>query len=148
MKQCLFLFTLFVLSTMDGFAQQNEADKKAAQNAVVVFFDGLAETDTEKIRSACTDDVIILEHGLIWNFDSLAIRINSRKGKATDFKRINELDFLDTRVSGKVAWLYYRNKATITANGKTFVVKWLESAVLNKVNREWKIQLLHSTDVE
>jgi len=140
---CIFLFCI----TNIGHAQ-NEADKKTAQNSVIGFFDGLAETNTEKIRSFCTDDVMILEHGFIWNFDSLAIRINSRKGKAADFKRVNQLDFLDTRIAGKIAWLYYWNKATITANGKTFVVKWLESAVLNKENKKWKIQLLHSTKIE
>jgi hypothetical protein len=143
----LFVALSLCINLLVSQAQQNPTpDQLAAQKPVIDFFEGLSVTDINKIRSTCTDDVKILETGLIWNFDSLALRL--QKKRPADFKRINQLDFLETHIKKDVAWLYYWNQATITANSKTFVVKWLESAVLRKQKDGWKIQLLHSTEIE
>ena len=147
MRFSLLLIILFC-SVINTAAQQNtDIEKKAAQLGITGFFDGLSALDTAMIRTFCTGDVMILEHGLLWNFDSLAKRIAGGK-KPADYKRINEFDFLETHIKEDVAWLYYLNKATITANNKTRIVKWLESAVLRKEKNGWKIHLLHSTKTE
>lgn len=143
----LFVALSLCLILLESHGQQNPTPAQlAAQKPVIDFFEGLSYADINKIRSTCTDDVKILEIGLIWNFDSLALRL--QKKRPADFKRINQLDFLETHIKKDVAWLYYWNKATITANNKNFVVKWLESVVLRKEKDGWKIQLLHSTEVE
>jgi hypothetical protein len=135
------------LTHLVSHGQQNPTPTQiAAQKPVIDFFEGLSITDINKIRSTCTDDIKILETGLVWNFDSLALRL--QKKRPADFKRINQLDFLETHIKKDVAWLYYWNKATITANNMNFEVKWLESAVLRREKDGWKIQLLHSTEVE
>ena len=145
-KYLLIVLGLFLV-LIETQAQQNPTpDQLAAQKPVIDFFEGLSITDINKIRSTCTDDIKILETGLVWNFDSLALRL--QKKRPADFKRINQLDFLETHIKRDVAWLYYWNKATITANNKNLVVKWLESVVLRKEKDGWKIQLLHSTEVE
>jgi hypothetical protein len=44
-----------------------------------------------------------------------------------------------------MAWVSYWNKATFNNGQEESVVAWLESAVMIKVDSEWKIQMLHST---
>lgn len=144
----LALISILYLATFSQAQQNSPSEKMAVQNVITEFFDGLSFVDVEKVRSTCLPDLIILESGEIWNFDSLATRISSRKAKSIDFKRVNKLDFLDTKISGDIAWTYYLNQATITNNGKTVDVKWLESAVLKKEKTGWKISLLHSTTIE
>ena len=131
-----------------AWAQQAPStEQKIAQAAVVGLFDALAELDAEKARSFCTAGVTLLESGKIWNFDSLALRIGTQKTKTADFKRVNKLDFIDTRISNETAWIAYSNQASITSSGKTIIVKWLESVVLKKSSNGWKIDLLHSTEL-
>jgi ketosteroid isomerase-like protein len=146
MQHVIITVSLCLIILVSRAQQDPTPDQRAAQKSVIEFFEGLSHTDIKKIRSTCTDDVIILETGFIWNFDSLALRL--QKKKPADFKRINQLDFLQTHIKKDVAWLYYWNKATITANNKKVEVKWLESAVLKKDKTGWKIQLLHSTEIE
>jgi len=140
---------LVVNFTNNVLAQSNSNSEKNIQHVVTNFFDALSELDAEKAKTFCTSEVAILESGKVWNFDSLALQINTRKVKSYDFKRINKLNFLKTNISGNTAWLYYMNEAMITFDGKMTHVKWIESAVLVKEKKgSWKISLLHSTEVE
>lgn len=118
------------------------------QQVVKDVFEALAALDATKARSLCTADVMILESGQVWNFDSLALRINSGTAKSADFKRVNQLDFIETKMVGNAAWVSYFNKADISFGGKATHVKWLETVVLRKQQEVWKIALLHSTELE
>lgn len=131
--------------TTSVYGQANEVDP---QKAVIGLFDALSALDVAKAKSFCTADVTFLENGKIWNFDSLALRITSRKANSLDFKRINKIDFIKTKVAGRIAWIIYHNQAKITFSGETTIVKWLESVVVTKDSGEWKISLLHSTELE
>lgn len=149
MTRLILIFLLVVSSLVATFAQPTPPTKKEElQTIVIKFFDALAELDAEKAKSLCTDDVSILESGQVWNFDSLAVLITTRKAKSTDFKRINKLDFIDTKASFDVGWVSYVNQAAITSGGKTTNVKWLETVILTKVKNDWRISLLHSTELE
>ena len=149
MKRCLLVIAIVVCVTSSTHAQQPpSSDKKNAQAVVTGLFDALSELNVDKARSFCANDIIILESGKIWNFDSLAIRIVTIKSQSLDFNRINKLDFIDNKIAGNIAWLSYYNQATIVSSGRTTNVKWLESAVLKKEKGQWKICLLHSTELE
>ena len=148
MRPYFLLLMLLSLLSANIQAQQTAANQVAMQQPVIGLFDALAELDVNKARSYCTADVSILETGAIWNFDSLAQRITTRKEKATGFKRINKIDFIETRVFNDIAWISYFNTAIITINNKTVQVKWLESVVIKRDKGEWKISLLHSTELE
>lgn len=148
MKQQLFCIILSLVFGSGGWAQQPaSAEQKPLQAVVLGLFDALSELNVEKAKSFCTKDITLLESGKVWTFDSLALRMTTRKSLSTDFKRINKLDFIETKLAGETAWLSYFNGATITASGKTVTVKWLESVVLKKIGTEWKIALLHSTEL-
>ena len=150
MVRYTFAFILLLNFSSNAFAQSNgNSNEQSLQTVVNKFFDALAALDVEKAKSLCTADVTILESGSVWNFDSLAVRITSRQAKSADFKRVNKLNFLKTNISGNTGWVYYRNEAMISYDGRMTHVKWIESAVLTKgKNGDWKISLLHSTEVE
>ena len=147
-RHIIALFLVFIYSSAVVNAQQiSTTEQKNLQTVVVGLFDSFSELNVDKAKSFCARNVTILESGQVWNFDSLALRITTRKAKSTDFKRINKLDFIETKISGETAWVSYFNNAVITSSGKTVTVKWLESVVLIKIDKEWKISLLHSTEI-
>jgi hypothetical protein len=149
MTRYILVFILtFILAINTRAQQKAPTNKTALQEVVKGLFDALSDLDVDKAKSFCTTDITILESGKVWNFDSLALRITNRKAKSTDFKRVNKLDFIETKAFGDIAWIYYFNHATITFDNKTTNVKWLESAVIKKDKGKWKISLLHSTEIE
>ena len=133
--------TLFrQVSAQSSFSSQ----ETAANQTVVDFFEALSSADTSRIRSLTTADFILLENGEVWTIQML---INYMRGiNLNDFKRINNLEFIDTDIKGKAAWTAYHNSASITTKGQTTDIHWLESAFLQKQRGAWKIRMLHSTN--
>lgn len=120
------------------------AEELNAQTAVITVFQALADRDFHKMSRNCTADLQVYENGVIWNLDTLKQKINLTKS-IPDFLRINTLDFIATRIKGKVGWITYYNQAEVTRNGQHGFVKWLETAILLKEDSGWKMQTLHST---
>ena len=120
------------------------ANQQAVQKTVMKVFDALSNRDSVSLKLYCADDVTLYEYGQVWNIDTLitkAIILNT----ATDFKRINTIDFINTTVNKKVAWVSYNLQSTITGNGKQRIVEWMETVVLVKEKKRWKIKVLHSS---
>ena len=129
MKKLFFIF--FCAATSLTYAQEKFTNKeKLVQQTVIDMFQALAERDLVKLKSYCTNDLLVLESGAIWNIDTLEQKIS--QNVAADFKRINTIEFIDTKISGKIAWATYHNKAAINSNGRYSIVKWLETAILIK----------------
>ena len=137
---CLILFILFVTSPV---LAQKLTEQQQVQQVLRLVFEALSEGSVAKMEQALTPDVKILETGEVWTLDT--IRLYFEKPRPNDFKRINTLDFFQTEVEGKMAFVSYHNTAAIHANGKDRMVKWLESAVLVKQGKSWKVKMLHST---
>jgi hypothetical protein len=119
-------------------------DQKAAQETVLQLFSALSARDSVALKSACANDIKLYEYGQTWTLDSLilkAIILNT----AADFKRVNIIDFIDTRVHDNIAWTSYNNQADIIANGMHRVIYWQETVILMKENDAWKVKLLHSS---
>ena len=131
--------------TRQLYAQgQLTRNQQAVQQAVLKLFDALSNRDSVNLKLFCADDITLYEYGQIWNLDTLinkAIRLNT----ASDFKRINTIDFINTTISKKAAWTTYLNQADINRDGKQTTVKWIETVVLVKQQKRWKIKVLHST---
>jgi len=81
---------------------------------------------------------------MTWTIDSL-IRRGITENQATDFTRTNSLEFLETAINGQTAWATYRLRSTITRAGKETQVEWLETVVLVKDKKRWKLKVLHSS---
>lgn len=147
MKKLYFLLFAFIFHSHCSLAQKKGSEEEKIQQVLSDFFEGFSELNIEKVRPACANDFVLLEDGMVWNIDTLSAKFTRTKQNTKDFKRINNLKLLDTKTNRNIAWTYYNNQATIQHNGKQITVNWLESAVLHKVDNDWKIVLLHSTFV-
>jgi len=136
----LVLFILFF--NVNSFCQK---EKDSIEASISKFFDGLSETDANKLKAYTTDDFILLENGQLWNIDTLVSKMSDPKNAG--IKRVNKFQFIKTEQNGNMAWVSYHNTADFSLNEKKQTVNWLESAVLGKENGRWKIKLLHSTPV-
>jgi ketosteroid isomerase-like protein len=134
----------FVLSVLH--AQNLSSEEKAINETLTALFDALARKDTATLKYHCTKDVIILEDKEIWNLDTLISLVGPNTD--TSFKRVNRIDFIETKVRGKTGWTCYHNQANISRRGRQITVKWLETAIFVKEDRRWKMRVLHSTLVE
>ncbi len=121
------------------------SDTNELHRPIIRFFDGLSLVREDLIVDNTTKDFLLLEAGLLWNNDTLINRI--RPLKNTNFERKNEFKFIATKQQGNIAWVSYWNQATISRNGNSRILKWLESVVLVKEDERWKIQLMHSTPI-
>lgn len=139
MRNALILTALLIPAL--SFSQNAEQNK--VNNAIVAMFDGLAELSLEKIKKNSTADLMILEHGEIWNIDTIAAWISTVR--SLNPVRTNSFEFIKTEIIGQIAWVAYDNKAVVTMNGQKTEKHWLESAVLVKEGNEWKVKMLHST---
>lgn len=139
MKNILLLFLLFPVAS-PLFAQK---DKAAIEATIVKFFDGLTDVDTAKLNATTTADFLLLEVGEVWNMDTLVHKIAPSKNSGR--KRVNSFQFIKTDQKNDVAWVSYFNTAEISMGERKQDIRWLESAVLIRQGKSWKIQLLHST---
>ncbi|HEX6226881.1 MAG TPA: nuclear transport factor 2 family protein [Chryseolinea sp.] len=139
------LLVFAVCLTTSCFAQ-DQTERQQVQDVVRRIFEGFSNGSLTMIGEAVTPDVKILESGEVWTLDTIAAYF--RRPRPADFKRTNTLDFFQTEVEGRMAFVSYHNTARIHANGKDRIVKWLESAVLVREDKAWKVKMLHSTRLE
>ena len=109
----LLLYLLFVGT--HAYAQANEQQKEVQQTMIKIF-DGMSALDLTEVQKYTTKDFILLEDGVVWNMDTLALKIEPLK--KTKFSRVNHLDFINTEIIGNAAWLAYHNAADYTVNGQ------------------------------
>ena len=67
------------------------------------------------------------------------------QNQAADFKRTNSFEFINLNVDNTTAWVTYRLQSVIIRDGKQTTVQWLETVVLVKERKLWKVKHLHST---
>lgn len=141
----LSLIFFLVIGTVQS---QNKLDSETLkiQGVVNLFFQSLSDNDVEMMQVTLTDDVKILESGVIFNLDTMKAYL--KKPRANDFKRVNTLIFFQTEIDHNMAFVSYHNQANIHSNNSDWIIKWLESAVLIHDGVTWRIQMLHSTRVE
>jgi hypothetical protein len=144
-KIAMYKLKLLVLSLL-LISFEVSAQKEKIEGTIVRFFDGLSELSPAILKETTTDDFLLLEHGEVWNMDTLVSKISLPKG--TKFNRVNSFKFIETESKGKWAWVSYHNTADFTINDRKRQVNWLESAVLVKEKGTWKIKMLHSTVIE
>lgn len=146
LKSCLLLIAFPLLVSTSLCQTPLTSEKKNIETAIINFFNGLSILNLDTVKAYSTNDLLILENGIIWNMDTLQKIVN--RFENSDFKRINRVTFFNTEVDGATGWVYYDNQADIYFKGQQIKLHWLESAVLRKEGVQWKIRLLHSTKLE
>lgn len=142
-KRILFLPAIFCITLLQ--AQQPTASKvQMVQQTVVKLFDALSNRDSISLKNYSTADITLYEYGQVWNMDSLILKAITLNQSA-DFKRTNSFDFINTTVDKTTAWVTYHLQSIIIKDGKPSTVQWLETVVLVKERKRWKVKHLHST---
>ena len=144
MKKIIILIPAIYFSALLQAQQQLTKDQQEVHQTVINFFEALSNRDSVSLKDHCTADILLFETGSIWNADTLilkAITLNT----ATDFKRINTFDFINTTIANNTAWTTYDLHSEITRNGKQSTVQWMETVIVIKEKQKWKIKILHST---
>lgn len=144
MKKTSLLLITFSISTMLMAQEQLSTSQQAVQQTVIKMFDALSNRDSVSLKSYCTADVTLYEYGQSWNIDTLILKAITLN-QSTDFKRTNRFDFINTTADKTMAWVTYHLNSSITRDGKQSTVQWLETVVLVKERKQWKVKHLHST---
>ncbi|NIJ54206.1 hypothetical protein [Dyadobacter arcticus] len=139
---------LLILSALFPFllqAQSKPAEGDiSVQQTVVNMFAKLADQDSVGIRNYCTSDVVLYENGQIWTLDSL-IKKGITANIGTNFKRTNKFDFINTTIRENTAWVSYNLYSVMERGERKTSVHWMETVILIKEKKQWKIKVLHST---
>jgi len=147
-----FLFILiFALSSCikEEKPENTEAEdfKRVEQVVQGVFDDVWAAKKADVILKYQTEDFVLLEHGEVWNNDTIANWCNKAKLRDDPTKRINNFNFFKAKKEGNRIWMAYHNYATFKKDTIVGKYQWLESIVAVKQDSVWKLELMHSTRV-
>ncbi|MBK7306742.1 MAG: nuclear transport factor 2 family protein [Chitinophagaceae bacterium] len=144
MKKTIISLIFFLFSTLLYAQKQLSKTEQSVQQTVVKLFEALSNRDSVSLKNYCTADITLYEYGQAWNVDTLIMKAVTLN-QAADFKRINTFDFINTTTDKTTAWVTYRLLSAITRDGKQSTVQWLETVVLAKEKKQWKVKHLHST---
>ena len=144
MKKISLLLIAFSISAMLMAQEQLSTSQQEVQQTVIKMFDALSNRDSVSLKSYCTADITLYEYGQAWNIDTLILKAITLNQSA-DFKRTNNFDFINITTDKTTAWVTYYLNSAITRDGKQATVQWLETVVLVKEGKQWKVKHLHST---
>jgi SnoaL-like domain len=144
MKKTAWVFVLLFIAVSLMAQERLIASKQAVQETVINMFDALSNRDSVSLKAFCTNTVTLYEYGQIWNLDTLILKAITQN-QAADFKRTNSFEFINTTTNTNMALVNYRLQSAITKDGKQSIVQWLETVVLVKAKKQWKVKHLHST---
>lgn len=133
-----------VISLSFSLLAQPTKDKLEVQQTVINFFQALSERDSVKLKSFSATNLTLIEYGQIWTLDTL-IRKAIKLTTEADFKRENSIEFISSSTDKNSAWATYHLHSQITRAGKQISVHWLESVILVREKKKWKLKVLHST---
>lgn len=145
----LILLLTFFTNLQGQKTESKESVETTIQNLIIGAFDDIwADLDTAKISKYHTQDFLLLEHGEVWNNDTIANYLKKVRLQEKIPTRINKIEFIDTKISENRAWVAYHNYATISIDGKVVAdLHWLESATAVLTPNGWKLDMLHSTRI-
>lgn len=147
MKRIMLLINFVLASSVLQAQSLFSKKQQKVQHAVVEMFEALSNRDSVAFKNHCTNDVSFYEYGQRWNIDTLIYK-GITQNQATDFARINTLNFINTETAKYSAWATYQLHSEIIIEGRKILVQWLETVVLVRERKFWKVRHLHSTLVK
>ncbi|GAK76386.1 hypothetical protein JCM19275_3555 [Nonlabens ulvanivorans] len=133
-------------ATAEKLQETDEEATIAVEEVVQNLFDEVwSDYDEAAITKYQTDDFLLLEHGEVWNNDTIANWCKSAKKRELQFDRINNFERIAAKRNGDKLWLAYHNYGTFKLDTLSFKSSWLESVVAVKKDSVWKLELMHST---
>jgi hypothetical protein len=144
MQKVIYL-SLLLLTPLFSYSQPS--DEEQIRSLIQESFDHIwSELNAENIGKYYTTDFLLLEHGEVWNNDTIAVYLNRARSRTPNPIRENTIEIIETKVNQNTAWVAYHNYATFTVDGKVVrKMYWLESATAVLTDEGWKLDMLHST---
>lgn len=135
-------FGYSITGTEDGLRDPN-ADK--IKSLLMTNYQTLVTWDFEEHSKYITENYLLVEDGQIWTWEDEKSYYQENAGRKITRKDTFEFKQIDS--AEEVAVAVYKLTSDFTENGVTSRKIWLESAVLRKVEGNWKIHLIHSTEI-
>ncbi|MFT5916415.1 MAG: hypothetical protein ACI81T_002924 [Bacteroidia bacterium] len=143
---------LFLAISFQAVSQKGSVrnDSTIIHNLIQAEFDAVwSEYDTTGLSKFHTEDFLLLEHGEVWNNDT--IKTYQKRGVLRKDRpvRTNRFEVLEARSSKDIIYASYHNFATMTKDGEVVgKYQWLESVVAIKTKGGWRLKQMHSTRVK
>jgi hypothetical protein len=141
---------VLVFFTTIAFGQVSaEKEKKQFENLIRASFDDIwSALEAKNTDKYYTKDFLLLEHGEVWNNDTIATYLNKAMLRQPKPKRVNTIEIIECKVVNNRAWIAYHNYATFSVDGAIVrKAHWLESVVAVLTEEGWKLEMMHSTRV-
>jgi hypothetical protein len=144
MKKTIILLIAIVLTGQLYSQHQVFKREQPVHQTIIKLFDALSNRDSISLKAYSTADITLYEYGQLWNIDTLILKAITQNQSA-DFKRTNSFEFINTATDKTTAWATYRLQSVIIKDGNEATVQWLETVVLVKERKQWKVKHLQST---
>jgi ketosteroid isomerase-like protein len=121
-------------------------EARAVESTLRAWYDASTRHDSAAYAAVLLPDFFIFEDTTRYDRTALLTLVASSFAYGTD--RATMSDF-NTRVEGDVAWTSFRNEEFFTPTGAAAqpVRRYLESAVLRRVDGRWKLERYHATRI-
>lgn len=148
MKALLTTVFLFTCSLLIG---QNQVDNDSTiiHQLVQDAFDAVwSDMDTAALLKFHTKDFLLLEHGEVWNNDTIRVYQIKAGQRERRPERINRFEMIEVRSFPGVIYASYHNYAAFQEKGKElYQLQWLESVIAIETREGWRLKQMHSTRV-
>lgn len=140
-KRLYLLMTVLLVAVLNADAQKPKT-KSQVFKSLDSFHDAVAGRDVEKAKGLLATDVHILEGGSVENRDDYLGHHFFSDSKFLSAMKAKPLS-RKAEIVGNFAWVYTRKQLKGTYKGKEIKLISLETAVLQKVEDQWMIKILH-----
>lgn len=126
-------------------APPNSAEDAAAVKQMLVdWYAAYSTTDEARYKEFMVEEYVLLENGTIQGLED---DLKAMRERPPGYRRKDAFDFRSVRLHGDLAYATYFLESEMVDDAKIGQRKWLESAVLRRVDGRWRCALLHSTRV-
>ena len=120
---------------------------RAVEAALQAWYDASARHDSAAYGALMLPDFFIFEDTTRYDRATLLALVASGFEAGTDHATMSDFN---TRVIGDVAWSSFHNAEVFTPNGAAPlpVRRYLETAVLRRLDGQWKLERYHATRID
>jgi uncharacterized protein (TIGR02246 family) len=151
-KLTLLPLIAFTLLTFPAHAEDScgsAADETAVAQTIRTMYAAAVKDDYALFNKVIAPDFYIFDGGHEFKGDAIMDLMKKlhAEGKVYVWTVNDPQVHIVCRSKPEVAWITYVNRGSLTSDGVTTPLEWLESAVLEKQDNQWRIRFFHSTRV-
>jgi ketosteroid isomerase-like protein len=114
-----------------------------------LLVDWYAAYSSQKIDEAHYRELMAEEYALLENGTIMGVEddLKAMRTRPPGYRRTDAFDFRSVRLHGDLAYATYFLESDMVDDTRSGHRKWLESAIVRRVDGRWRIALLHSTRI-